>query len=82
MKYYDGNSFGLFSTLDKKESSVGFMLIYFRIMTYLYNHEVEQYQMYMKKLQSEGVIGVAEVNNTFVAISFPKNEEEGKEGEL
>ncbi len=82
MKYYDGNSFGLFSTLDKKECSVGFMLIYFRIMTYLYNHEVEQYQMYMKKLLSKGVIGVAEVNNSFVAISFPKSEEEGKEGEL
>lgn len=50
MTYYDGNSFGLFSTPDKKDSSVGFMLIYFRIMTYLYNLEVEQYQMYMKKL--------------------------------
>ena len=36
----------------------------------------------MKKLLSKGVIGVAEVNNSFVAISFPKNEEEGKEGEL
>ena len=66
----------------RKDSSVGFMLIYFRIMTYLYNHEVEQYQMYMKKLLSKGVIGVAEVNNSFVAISFPKSEEEGKEGEL
>lgn len=29
----------------------------------------------------KGVIGVAEVNNTFVAIWFPKNDEEGKEDE-
>lgn len=28
---------------------------------------------------TNGVIGVAEVNNTFVAIWFPKNDEEGKE---
>lgn len=28
---------------------------------------------------TKGVIGVAEVNNTFVAIWFPKNDEEGKE---
>lgn len=30
---------------------------------------------------TKGVIGVAEVNNTFVAIWFPKNDEEGKEDE-
>jgi hypothetical protein len=32
-------------------------------------------------VDKRGVIGVAEVNNTFVAISFPKNEEGEKEGE-
>ncbi len=30
---------------------------------------------------TKGVIGVAEVNNAFVAIWFPKNDEEGKEDE-
>lgn len=58
--------------------------IEYKELWFSFRREIEgEYYTYFgwDEVDKKGVIGVAEVNNTFVAISFPKNDEEGKEGE-
>lgn len=58
--------------------------IEYKELWFSFRREMEgEYYTYFgwEEVDKKGVIGVAEVNNTFVAISFPKNDEEGKEGE-
>ena len=58
--------------------------IEYKELWFSFRREMEgEYYTYFgwNEVDKKGVIGVAEVSNTFVAISFPKNEEEGKEGE-
>ena len=58
--------------------------IEYKELWFSFRREIEgEYYTYFgwDEVDKKGVIGVAEVNNTFVAINFPKNDEEGKEGE-
>ena len=59
--------------------------IEYKELWFSFRREMEgEYYTYFgwNEVDKKGVIGVAEVSNTFVAISFPKNEEEGKEGDV
>ena len=58
--------------------------IEYKELWFSFRREIEgEYYTYFgwDEEDTKGVIGVAEVNNTFVAIWFPKNDEEGKEDE-
>ena len=58
--------------------------IEYKELWFSFRREMEgEYYTYFgwDEVDKKGVIGVAEVNNTFVAISFPKNDKEEKEGE-
>lgn len=58
--------------------------IEYRELWFSFRREMEgEYFTYFgwDEVDKKGVIGVAETNNTYVAISFPKNDEEGKEDE-
>lgn len=58
--------------------------IEYKELWFSFRREMEgEYYTYFgwDEVDKRGVIGVAEVNNTFVAISFTKNEERGKECE-